>query len=643
MRRLGRTGLGAGILATALCAAAAPVLAFELFGIRLWGSEEPDDGRIEIIDPLPYSVSIRVEGADDGLQGVVENASSLWGGREEPASGKAGLLSRARGDYRRILAALYGEGHYGGEISIQVDGQEVADLTLAVELPATPSIAIVVRPGPQFTFGQTGFVNPPVFTADEEDQVDPPNSVGFATGEPARARVIGAASAIAVEQWRQLGHPKAVEAGRDVIADHPTDTLDVSIRLDPGRQARFGPTRVQGASRTDPAFIEYMADIPEGSEFDPDTVAAARERLTRLGVFRSIRIEEPDEIAPDGSLPMTVNVEDRRPRTIGFGATLSTIDGLGLEAYWQHRNLFGRAERLRFAANIENLGVTSNPDEFNYSLGATFTRPGTFDPDTDFVASLVALQNDFDTYRERSITARAGFQRQFDEYLSGSLFAAASRARYEDDFGTRDFTTLGLQGRAEYDRRRVDPLNAVEGYYLAADILPFYEAERGNPALRGTLEARGFYSIDEDSRYVLAARGLVGSYVGPDAAESPPDLLFFTGGGGSVRGYAFRSIGVDVPISEDETAVVGGRGLAEASLEMRVRLNESFGVVGFVDTGFVAENPDFGGESDLRTGVGAGVRYFTPIGAIRADLATPVDRRDEDSILALYIGIGQAF
>ena len=439
-----------------------------------------------------------------------------------------------------------------------------------------------------------GFVNPPVFTADEDDEVASPASVGFDTGEPARARVIGAASGLAVEQWRQLGHPKAAESGRDVIADHPSETLDVSIRLDPGRAARFGPTRVEGASRTDPDFIEYMADIPEGSEFDPDIVDAARDRLTRLGVFRSIRIEESDEIAPDGSLPMTVRVEDRRPRTIGFGATLSTIDGAGLEAYWQHRNLFGRAERIRFAANIENLGVTSDPDEFNYSLGVTFTKPGVLDPDTDFVAALIALQNDFENYRERSVAARAGFQRQFGDYFNGSLFAQASRARYEDDFGTRNFTTFGIQGRAEYDRRRVDPLNAVEGYYLAADILPFYEAEFGNPALRGTVEARGFYSIDEDFALCRRRRaGLVGSYLGPDAAESPPDLLFFTGGGGSVRGYAFRSIGVEVPDGEDGTAVIGGRGLLEGSLEMRVRLNESFGVVGFVDTGFVTEEPGF--------------------------------------------------
>lgn len=643
MRNLGRTGLGVGILATALFAAAAPVVAFELFGVRLWGSDEEDDGVIEVIDPLPYSVTIRVDGADDGLQGVVENASALWGGREEPASGKAGLLSRARADYRRILAALYGEGHYGGEISIRLDGQEVSDLTLAVELPPSPSLAIDVRPGPQFTFGRTGFVNPPVFTGNEDDEVASPETVGFAPGEPARARVIGAASGLAIEQWRQLGHPKAVEIDRDVIAEHPSGTLDVSIRLDPGRAARFGATRVEGASRTDPDFIEYMADIPEGSEFDPDTVEDARDRLTRLGVFRSIRVEEAEEIAPDGSLPMTVSVEDRRPRTIGFGATLSTIDGAGVEAYWQHRNLFGRAERLRFSGSIENLGVTSDPDEFNYSLGVTFTKPGVIDPNTDFVAALIALQNDFDNYRERSVAARVGLQRQFGDYFKGSLFAQASRARYEDDFGIRNFTTFGIQGRVEYDRRRIDPLDAVEGYYLAADILPFYEAEFGNPALRGMVEARGFYSIDEDSRYVLAARGLVGSYIGPDASESPPDLLFFTGGGGSVRGYAFRSIGVEVQDGDDGTAVIGGRGLLEGSLEMRVRLNESFGVVGFVDTGFVTEDPDFQGDSDLRTGVGLGVRYFTPIGAIRADLATPVDRRPQDSLFGLYIGIGQAF
>ena len=85
------------------------------------------------------------------------------------------------------------------------------------------------------------------------------------------------------------------------------------------------------------------------------------------------------------------------------------------------------------------------------------------------------------------------------------------------------------------------------------------------------------------------------------------------------------------------------RGLFEASGEVRYRINDSFGAVGFVDSGFVTENPSLSGDSDLRTGVGLGVRYYTGIGILRADLATPLDPRDDDSLVALYIGIGQAF
>ena len=106
---------------------------------------------------------------------------------------------------------------------------------------------------------------------------------------------------------------------------------------------------------------------------------------------------------PDGSLPMTRQVEDRKPRTIGFGGTLSTIDGVGVSAYWSHRNLFGRAERLRFDAGVDGLGGSLNPDDYDYNLGVTFTKPGVCTPDTDFVTSLIGQRVNYDTYRERSV------------------------------------------------------------------------------------------------------------------------------------------------------------------------------------------------------------------------------------------------
>ncbi len=619
---------------------AAPAAAFDLFGIHLWGPRASEDEN-QIIDPLPYTVTLNVSGGEDGLKRQLESASSLWTDRDTPASGNAGLLSKARGDYRRLLAALYGAGYYGPSISIRAAGQEVATLNLAVQFPRQVPVTIDVAAGPRFSFGATSIVNAPP-PASAADSGDTPASVGFVTGQPARSGVINQASALSIERWRQLARAKAREADREVIADHLRQQLDVTLTLDPGRAAHYGPTHVVGSRRTDPAFIAFMADLPEGKPFDPDDIQAGQDRLNRLGIFRSLRIEEADEIAPDGSLPMTVRVEDRKPRTIGIGGTLSTIDGIGVNAFWQHRNLFGRGERLRFDAGVDGLGGSLNPNDYDYNVGVTYTKPGVWTPDTSFVTSLVASKVNYDTYRERSVTGTAGISQLFGDSLTGEVFAQISRARYDDDFGIRHFTTFGIVGRGAYDRRN-DPLDATRGYYLAAEIQPFYEAEFGNTAVRGTLEGRAYHGFGAEDHVVLAGRAKIGSYVGASIAESPPDLLFFAGGGGSIRGYPYRSIGVETFVPPDDTFIAGGKGLFEASGELRYRINKSFGAVGFVDTGFVSEKSSFAGNTSFKTGVGLGVRYYTGIGVLRADLATPLDPASGDPRVALYIGIGQAF
>jgi len=621
--------------------AAVPAPAFELFGIHLWGPREPEEDAIDIIDPLPYTVSWRVAGGDGELEGQLENASSLWTDRETPASGSAGLLSKARGDYRRLLAALYAAGYYGPAISIRAAGQEVADASLDADFPAPVPVVIDVQVGPRFRFGQTTIVNPAPPEAFVRDDIETPAAAGFAPGETARSGIINQASALTIEQWRHLSRAKAREVDREVIADHASNLLDVSLTMDPGRPARYGPTYVEGSERVDHEFIAFMADLPEGEPFDPDDLQDGLDRLNRLGVFRSLRFEEAEAIGPDGSLPITVRVEDRRPRTIGAGATYSTIDGIGVEAFWEHRNLFRRAERLRFSASVQGIG-SIDPDEFSYEFGVSFTKPGVWTPDTNFVTGASAFRLDWETYRQQGVAAYVGLSQQFSRRLTGQLMLEASRSRYEDDFGTRDFTIVSLIGQGAYDRRN-DPLDATRGYYIAASAQPFYEFEFGNAAIRGTLEGRAYLSFGPEDRITLAGRALLGSYAGAPTEESPPDLLFFAGGGGSVRGYAYQSIGIENFEFEGEEIVVGGRGLFETSTELRWRFTERWGGVGFVDTGLVTEDGTLTGDSDFRVGAGAGVRFYTGIGVLRADLATPVTPRDEDGYVALYIGIGQAF
>ncbi|MBC2884122.1 outer membrane protein assembly factor [Ochrobactrum sp. CM-21-5] len=630
--------------------AVSPALAFEIFGIHLWGEKKTDDADVVIDDPKHYSVNVdtigarkNVDGTDTDLTSVIEGASGLVSDAEKPASGSAGLLAKARGDYRRILSALYGEGRYGGTISIKIDGREASDIAPDADIPDHAKVEISVDPGPQFLFARTAISNiapPPV---DRHDKVQLPEEAGFAPGEVARSGTILRAERLAVEAWREQGYPKARVTGEDVVADHAGNTLDADISLDPGRKAYYGPVSVVGTARMDPQFVAWMTGLEPGREYDPDDIEKAKKRLGRMEVFRAMSFEEAEKIEADGSLPMTLNVQERKPRRFGFGAEYSTIDGFGITGYWMHRNLFGRGERLRFDAKISGIGGSQDnsfdPQNYTYLLGTSFTKPGVYTPDTDFVAALDARREVLDAYTETSINAKTGFTQIFSDELSASVFAKASHAQFEDDyFGKRDFTTAGLEGGVVYDTRNNKP-DPSSGFYLEGNVQPFYEFQRGNFATRFTAEGRTYYSFDKKNRVILAGRLKVGSIVGASIEDLPPNQLFLAGGGGSVRGYAYRNIGVVTETGD----TIGGRSLVEASGEVRTRITDSIGAVAFVDAGYVGEKsfPDF--SEEMRVGVGGGLRYLTGLGPIRLDVAVPINRRSGDPSYAFYVGIGQAF
>ena len=539
------------------------------------------------------------------------------------------------------MAALYAEGYYGPAISIRAAGTEVADADLAAQFQAPVPVVIDVAVGPRFRFGRAAIVNAAPAAAFERDDIETPAAAGYRPGETARSGLINQASALTIEQWRHLARAKAREADREVIADHATSLLDVTLTIDPGREAHYGPTYVEGSQRVDHDFIAFMADLPEGEPFDPDDLQDGLDRLNRLGVFRSLRFEEAEEIAPDGSLPITVRVEDRRRRTIGVGGTYSTIDGIGVEAFWEHRNMFRRAERLRFSASVQGIG-SIDPDEFSYEFGVDFTKPGVWTPDTNFITGASAFRLDWETYRQQGVAGYVGLTQQFSRRLTGELMLEASRSRYEDDFGTRDFTIVSLIGQGAYDRRNV-PLDATRGYYVAASAQPFYEFEYGNAAIRGTLEGRGYLSFGPEERITLAGRALVGSFTGAPPRKPRPICCSSPAAADRCAATPTSRSGSRPSRTMERRSWSAGAGCSRPRPSCRWRFTERWGGVGFVDTGLVTENGTLTGESDFRVGAGAGVRFYTTIGVLRADLATPVTPRDEDGYVALYIGIGQAF
>lgn len=614
-------------------------MAFELFGINFFGGDSSEDAEAIIADPRTYELTLET-GADAALDEALRAASSLWTAREQPASGAPGLLARARGDYARLLAALYNHGHYGGAISIRVDGREANSIPPDARVNEPALIAVTVNPGRQFRFGTLDVDNRAPEATDRRDVVEAPQERGFVPGGVARATVIAQAEQLFVQAWRQQGYAKARIGSREVVADHATGLLDVRITVDPGRYATIGPVVVEGAENMDPDFVVRQTGLVPGAEYDPDDIALARERLARLEVFRALRIEAAEAVNPDSSLPFTVFVQEQALRRFGVGATFSTIDGLGVEGFWLHRNLFGQAERLRLDARIAGIGWPVDTAEFDYAFGGTFTKPGIFTPDTDLVTAISAQRTVLPLYTETSAGGKIGLSHLFTDQISAEGGFQIKHSLFENDrtFGAnRNFTTIGLYGAGTFDNRD-SQLDPSEGFYIAGTIDPVYEFEYRNAIVRATAEARTYFGFGADNNVILAGRVRAGALAGPTLGEIPPDMLFFAGGGGSVRGYGYRSIGVD----DGTGRVTGGRYLLEASLEARARFTDEWGAVAFVDGGYVAADT-FPGLDQLRIGAGVGVRYHTGLGPIRLDLALPLNKRAGDPDYALYVGIGQAF
>src|SRR4051812_3052867 len=133
-------------------AASTSAAAFELFGIKLWGSSDED---ADIADPLRYSVTINAPDADKDLLKRLQNASALSGDEDRPVSGSLGLMTKARGDREQLVAALYADARYEGVVTITIDGKPLDDLPADAEFTGPQPIPVVVDivSGPKFTLG----------------------------------------------------------------------------------------------------------------------------------------------------------------------------------------------------------------------------------------------------------------------------------------------------------------------------------------------------------------------------------------------------------------------------------------------------------------------------------------------------------
>jgi translocation and assembly module TamA len=605
-----------------------PASAFEIFG---WKFFEGDESIAAVSDPVRYTLTFS-GGTDKDLTGTLEDASALVQEKADPVNGDLGLVIKARDDRERLLAALYENARYGAVVNITVAGTPIDELPPVPEFPRDKPIPVTVdvQPGPIFTVGTVSLTG-------DATKFNPAD-YGLEIGAQAKSTLVISAAGKIVEDLEAEGRPLAHLTERGLTADHKNNTVDIRIGAEGGPVADVGDVTVSGTKTVDPEFVEKWSRLDQHKRYSPEEVKDANERLRKLGVFSSINIVKADRLDQNGQIPLGIQVSDGKQRYFGLGAQFSSLDGFGLQGYWGHRNLFGGAESLKITGSVSRLGEQMDYRELDYLASVEFSKPGIFDAYSTLNVSVIAQQVNPETYRSTSFTklANIGYELNKQDTVTGGFDLTWNET--EDFRGTAQFLTFSLPVAWTRDAsdNKLDP---KEGHRLRLTGIPSYEIFRGNFFQTIDGQVSGYTSFGEDDRVTLAGKLAIGTLLmAPSLEDVPATRRFYLGGGGTVRGYAYQEI---TPRNQDGDPL-GGRSYMLASFETRVKITDTVGVVPFIDVGTVSSQtyPDF---SDIRAGAGLGIRYATPFGPLRLDVAMPLDRYDDGSTFGIYAGIGQSF
>ncbi|WP_295802935.1 BamA/TamA family outer membrane protein [uncultured Microbulbifer sp.] len=407
-------------------------------------------------------------------------------------------------------------------------------------------------------------------------------------------------------------------------------------------EVHVGEVRMDGLATINEEFLYKRLQIEPGDCFSRRKLDAARLRLLRTNLVAGVNSEVSEP--RDGVVDVTFNLIERKHRTIRLGVGYTSDEGAGVSAGWEHRNILGRGEKIEVEARV---------NEVKQSLKSELLVPRFFRDDQEFSATAEASNEERDSYNAEALTIGGTISRRHTKHRT---FSVGSELKFsqvqEEGEESENYRLLSFPLAIKIDTTD-NLLDARSGATVTMEVKPYLDLKgTGTRFVKNTLVMTG-YLTGEEIKYdpTLALRIKAGVISGIDNLDIPADERFYAGGGGSVRGYPYQSLGPrrlippenpgDPPTLSDP---IGGRGLSEISLEGRFRFTETWGGVLFLDGGnsYADPQPSF---DDLYWGAGLGVRYMTSFAPLRFDIAFPLERPKDLDIgsYQVYVSLGQAF
>ncbi|MEE4077963.1 autotransporter assembly complex protein TamA [Pseudomonas viridiflava] len=403
--------------------------------------------------------------------------------------------------------------------------------------------------------------------------------------------------------------------------DPRAGVADIELVYDSGPRYSLGKVMFSGDSPFDEDLLKRMVPFKENTPYDSQLIAELNQAMQASGYFEGVRVDAAPTAAVGQVIPVTVQLETRKPRTMGLGLGFSTDVGVRGKANWTRHWANAQGHSYGFESELsaprQNVGlwydVPLDPpltDKLRFAGGYQYEEIA----GTDSLSKLLTVGPEWHSKLPSGWERVISLKWQREEYRLG------------DDSG---LSTLLMPGISYSYLRSDDRIDPHKGYRLQFDAQVAKEGAGSDANLvRGNVLLKGLTTVAQNHRFL--GRVQFGGNFTDGYTSIPPSLRFFAGGDQSVRGYDYQTLS---PTNSDGDRI-GGRYMVAGSVEYQYSIAEKWRLATFVDQGNSFNNLDL---PSLKTGVGFGVRWVSPVGPLRLDLAHPLD---DDGGVRLHFSMG---
>jgi translocation and assembly module TamA len=561
--------------------------------------------------PLHYEMDF--VGSTPACTEEMKRVSQLLALADQPPISLAALQRRSELDVARFVKALHNHAYY----DVKIDSNLITS--------STPiKVLFTCTLGHQYTIGEHAVTD---CISGHSIDVD----IGIKLGDIAYASSIINSQELLLLRLAAMGYPQARISKRDIVADQKEKKLLINFVVDRGHLMRFGNVIITGHSHVNEDFIRDKIAWNEGDLYDPQLIETTQQALEDTHLFNTVAISLAKEHADSECQTIEISLCEAKHRTIAAGVSYTTQRGCGTSFEWEHRNVTGKGNCVNATLNLWQKSQTGT---LSYRL------PEFGSKDQNLLLSAAVDREITRGYHDTSLKLLAIFDRSLFPHINigyGAVYQTLFTS-HSDNNGTFNLFKCPLSLR--YSRINSSK-NPTSGYTFSGKLTPSLQLSRHQFAYSPlVLSATYYLPLTANNSIVFAAKGTIGTIIGAKRRSIPPSELFYAGSENTLRGYNYMTVS---PLNSHHKPV-GGKSMAIMNLETRFKLNDKIGLVTFYDVGNVYASPMIPlGHKQLQS-VGSGLRYETPVGPLRFDVAVPLNRRKHiDSAYQLYMSIGQSF